>query len=60
LFQARFALYWAIQRLLEGLPLRVVQHELATISQRLRSRRHARVEQEFANVLVAGARGFLQ
>ena len=60
LLQARLDLHRAIQRFLEGLPLCVVEHELATIRQRLRGRRHARVEQELADVLVAGARGFLQ
>ena len=38
----------------------LAQFELATIGQCMRGRRHARVEQELADVLAAGTRRFLQ
>jgi hypothetical protein len=54
-------LHRTVQRLLEDLPLGLVNYELATtICQRLRGRRHACVEQELTDVLVAGACSFLQ
>ena len=45
---------------MKRLPLRFVEHKLATIRQRLRGRRHARVKQELADILVAGTCGILQ
>jgi hypothetical protein len=53
-------LYRAIQRLLECLPLRFVQLEPAAVGQCLSCSRDASVEQELADVLVAGTRGSLK
>jgi hypothetical protein len=52
-------MYRTIQRFLKRLPLHFVQNEPTTVRQGLRRRRHARIQQKHADILVADVRGFL-